>query len=479
MSEMAWKTTAIVGGGFLLIAFLMLARPGYLTSPGMLGAIIVTEVVFAALCRYRKVFFTILVLSFLFAGTGVPFEPTFLQARWHVLCVGAVAGVAIYMKNRDHYFSTFHLVAFFCLLSAFVSALVSAYPEEALLKAMSLVLLFVYGASGARLAIPAVNPANFFRGLLVGCEVLTYVTAVSYFVFRWEIYGSVNSLGAVMGIAVVPITLWGFFAASTVTERRRRGFGLLLAMLLLMSSFSRASIGAAAVSSVAICIVLHQYRTIAKGIAVAILFAVASVMVVPVSVEAPKWNGSESVASVFLYKGKGEAGVLASRQGPWDETWKVIRDHPWFGSGFGTSLTGDDLTQIDTRFQGTHVDTRLIREHGNSYLAIAEWVGLMGVVPFYSLVALTIVNVRGALVRIRHTRDVRTPLVPLAAVVLAALVHAGFEDWMFAVGNYICVFFWALAFILVDVLHAPAQVYSAEIELPIYEPQWLATASGQ
>jgi len=479
MSEMAWKTTAVVGGGLLLIAFLLLARPGYLTSPGMLGAIIVAEIVFAALCQYRKIFFLILIVSFLFAGMSVPFQPAFHQARWYVLCVGAVAGIAIYFKNRNHYFSTFHLVAFFCVLSALVSALVSAYPEEALLKATSLFLLFVYGASGARLAVPAPNPAKFFRGLLIGCEALIYLTALSYFAFRWEFYGSVNSLGAVMGIAVVPITLWGFLSASTITERRRRGFGLMLAMLLLMSSFSRASIGAAAVSSVAICVALRQYRAIVKGIAAAVVFAVASVMVVPVSVEAPKWNGSESVASIFLYKGKDERGVLASRQGPWDETWKVIKDHPWFGSGFGTSLTGDDMTQIDTRFQGIHVDTRVIREHGNSYLAIAEWVGLMGVVPFYSLVALTILNVRRALVRIRHTGDFCSPVVPLAAVMLAAVVHAGFEDWMFAVGNYICVFFWALAFILVDVLHAPAQVYTADIELPVYEPQWLATASGQ
>ena len=68
MSEMAWKTTAVAGGGFLLIAFLMLARPGYLTNPGTLGAIIIAEIVFAGLCQYRKIFFPVLILSFLFAG---------------------------------------------------------------------------------------------------------------------------------------------------------------------------------------------------------------------------------------------------------------------------------------------------------------------------------------------------------------------------------------------------------------------------
>ncbi len=35
-------------------------------------------------------------------------------------------------------------------------------------------------------------------------------------------------------------------------------------------------------------------------------------------------------------------------------------------------------------------------------------------------------------------------------VVLAGLVHANFEDWLFAVGAYPCVFFWVCAFVLVD-----------------------------
>ena len=37
-------------------------------------------------------------------------------------------------------------------------------------------------------------------------------------------------------------------------------------------------------------------------------------------------------------------------------------------------------------------------------------------------------------------------------VVLAGLLHAGFEDWLFAVGYYLTVFFWVAAFLLMDVL---------------------------
>ncbi len=122
--------------------------------------------------------------------------------------------------------------------------MVSRYPEEAFLKTTSLLMLFVYCGSGARIAVPIINPEKFFGGILIGCEALTYLSAVSYFVVRWGFYGSANSLGVVMGVVIVPLTLWGLLTANTVNERRRRGFALLVAMLLLMSSLSRASIGA-------------------------------------------------------------------------------------------------------------------------------------------------------------------------------------------------------------------------------------------
>jgi len=42
-------------------------------------------------------------------------------------------------------------------------------------------------------------------------------------------------------------------------------------------------------------------------------------------------------------------------------------------------------------------------------------------------------------------------------VVTAGLIHAAFEDWLFAVGYYICVFFWTFAFALDDLIPAEAR----------------------
>jgi O-antigen ligase len=477
MSVAGLRTLAILTGGVFLLLLILLHSPGYLASPYTLGAVIAAQLVFAAISRYRQSFFLILIAVFLWAGVSLPLQDEWLQGRWVVLAIGALAGFAIYMKDSNHYFSTFHLVAFFCALSAMVSAVVSAYPEESLLKALSLLLLFLYGCSGARLAAPALTPEKFFRGLLLACEALAYLSTGCYFLFHFEVFGNPNSLGAVMGVAVVPTLFWGVLAARSVGERRRRAFALLLAMLALLSSFSRASVAAAAVSCLLIGGMLGQFRMIVKGAAATVILAMIVVTVMPLPTDTPQWNGSESIVSLFLYKGKPASGVMGSRQGPWQQTWAVIQDHPWFGSGFGTSLTSDDWSQLIPVH--SHFDSRVAREHGNSYLAIAEWVGLLGVVPFYFMVALMISNVRRVFSAVRRSGDTFSPAIPAAAIVAAGLVHATFEDWMFAVGYYLCVFFWAIAFILVDLLHEPRVAASGPMVLPISELPFLAAASGQ
>jgi O-antigen ligase len=296
---------------------------------------------------------------------------------------------------------------------------------------------------------------------------------------RWELFGNPNSLGAVMGVVVVPMLLWGLLSAETVMAKRRMGFELLLAILVLMSSFARAGIAAGAVASIMVCATLREYRLLVKGMAAAAVLATAVVMFVPLPEDAPKWDGSQSVISMFLYKGRPDQGLMGSRKGVWDQTWRVIKEHPWFGSGFGTSLTGEDLTNIRFKYTGTHVDTRVVREHGNSYLAISEWVGLLGVVPFYYLIILVGLKTRHAFSRVFRSQNVFSPLLPAAAILTAGLIDVAFEDWLFAVGYYLCVFFWAMAFIMVDLLQEPEAVYSTESVYSMPEAQFMPVATGQ
>jgi len=469
MSENALKTIAVLMASFFMLALVLLKRPEFLSTPSALGALIAAQLILAAVCRFRQAFFLALMIAFVWAGTEFPDKSVWLKGRWFVLGIGALTGLAIYMKDQHHRFGVFHLVASFCVLSATVSALVSSYPEESLLKAVSLFLLFLYASSGARIAVPVFEPEKFFRGLRIICEFVAYFTVIAYFVFHWEFYGTSNSLGAVMGVVVAPVLLWGVLTAPTIHSRRRLGFALILALLALMSSFARAAICASAVSCFAICIALRQYRLLAKGIGAVVVLALAAATVVPRQSEAPVSDGSASAFELFIFKGSRQQGAFGSRKGPWQQTWNVIKEHPWFGSGFGTSETGEDLTNVNLKFTGTHIDTRVVREHGNSYLAIAEWVGLLGVVPFYALVALSFFNVRKILAKMRRTGNVFIPGIPAAAIVLAGLVEATFEDGLFAVGYYLCVLVWAMAFILDDLVHNDeTSVHAPEPSVPVY-----------
>jgi O-antigen ligase len=163
-----------------------------------------------------------------------------------------------------------------------------------------------------------------------------------------------------------------------------------------------------------------------------------------------------SLSTVYLYKGRRDEGVFASRRSVWDDTLAAIQSHPWFGTGFGTSATSVDAVHTPV-FSSNSQTTR---EHGNSYLAIAEWVGLLGVMPFYVLVLFVAIYVKKTFSWLRRGGSVAAPIVPLAVMLTAGLIDTMFEDWLFAVGYYLCVFFWVHAFLLVDML--PAMQFSPE-----------------
>ena len=91
MSDTAIKNLVILGGGILLLGALLLERPGYLASPSLLGTLIVAELVLAAMCNYRQIFFPVVLGAFLWAGVGVPLASAWVMGRWFVLLIAALA----------------------------------------------------------------------------------------------------------------------------------------------------------------------------------------------------------------------------------------------------------------------------------------------------------------------------------------------------------------------------------------------------
>lgn len=432
----------VLSASFVL--YLIYFHLQYFGDVSFLGAILLLEVIIASLWRYDQRFFLLLIVAFALAGMQVPLQSAWSAGRWAVLLGGALVGFIIWTRTPRGPFQSIHLIAFFCVCTAFVSATVSPFMQMASLKALSLLLLFLYCASGARLAVLG-REDRFFHGLVSGCELAVYATAICYLGLGQSIWGNPNSLGAAMSIGFFPILLWGWMISDGPAVKVRRLIALLLCTYLVRFSLARAGMLSVVLVTVLFCVCLHQYKLLLKMVALVLFLVAIAGMFAPESLNRQLGDLTDAV----LYKGHKDEGVMGSRRSPWDQSVATIKEHPWFGTGYGTSPTGVDP---GLSFGTVRSSAETAREHGSSYLTIAEWVGLFGVLPFIALVVVTASNVWKVCARMRRTADPSHYSIPLAMVVLSGLIHASFEDWLFAVGSYLSVFFWVCAFQLADVI---------------------------
>ena len=424
--------------------YLLYSHLQYFGNVSFLGAILMLEIIIACIWKYDERFLFLLVLMFVWAGLGVPLRSAGVIGRWVVLATGAGVGFIIWTNAPRRPFRSIHLIAFFCVCAAFVSATVSPYFQMASLKALSLALLLLYCNTGARLALLG-REDRFFRGVLWGSEIAVFATAICYLGLDDNIWGNPNSLGAAMSIGVFPILLWGWLTSEGPVVKGRRLVALLLCVYLVRFSIARAGMVSVAVVTVVFCVCLHQYKLLVKVGALILFFVAIGGMLVPDSLNQQLGDLKDAV----LYKGHKEGGMLGSRRTPWEQSISSIKAHPLFGTGYGTSPTGEDPGMEFGKYYST---AETVREHGSSYMTIAEWVGLLGVAPFLGLLVVTASNVWKVGAWMRRTADPTNYAIPLAMVVLAGLVHSSFEDWLFAVGSYLSVVFWIFAFLLADLV---------------------------
>jgi O-antigen ligase len=427
-----------------LLILLAVMRPAYLSNVTYLGALLMLEVVLVSVWHYEKWFFAILMVTFLWAGSSLPLANAALAARWILLAVGGFVGLMKWGARRERQsFSLIHLVALLCVLSALVSGMVSSMVQLSLLKSSSLLLLFLYVSGGARIAV-ADRAGASFRGLVTACQALSFLSGFSYLVLGFSLFGNPNSLGAIMGVAVIPILAWGYLISDDRMIRHRRMAALCVAGYLLVSSASRAGLFASAVTLTVMCLALHRGTLLVKGGVVLVFLITLLGVVQPSRID----SLMSSVIEQVVYKGKAEQGLLGSRTSPWQDTVAVIKESPWFGSGFGTdNIPGQIIGDSTFRtIEGAN------REHGSSYMGLLQYVGLVGAVPFVILLVLVISQIFRTCLLMRATGDPRNYAIPLAMLCLAGLLHAVFEDWLFAAGYYLNLLFWTSAFLLSDLL---------------------------
>jgi O-antigen ligase len=232
---------------------------------------------------------------------------------------------------------------------------------------------------------------------------------------------------------------------------------------LLYEANSRASTLAAIVVILVFTVALRHQRLLVQCAFVSVFFLTLMAVISPKQMEE---RASEFTGKV-IYKSNGtHPGAFGSRLSPWTETLSVINRSPknrLFGTGFGTSELGElrpDLASSVYTIEGSN------REHGNSYLALAEYLGLLGGVPFLVLLLMLVRVLFRICLWMRRTGNPCHYCIPFALVVIAGLVHACFENWLLAVGSYLCVFFWVSAFLLIDL----APEVKAELRMPAPKP---------
>src|SRR5271163_4803575 len=85
-------------------------RPVFFANTRYLGAILALQIAFVGLAHFDEVFFPLLMGTFLWAGSDLPFSGTGMALRWLFLAVGAFGGFVIWIKRpRPRHFGSFHL----------------------------------------------------------------------------------------------------------------------------------------------------------------------------------------------------------------------------------------------------------------------------------------------------------------------------------------------------------------------------------
>jgi O-antigen ligase len=431
---------ALVAVGSVLFLLLLSVKRPYLFGESNLLGLFVLLVAGLIASQYKTHFWTILIGVFFWAGSAFPLAGGMNIFRWVMLGLAASLGVAYYarMANRIA-FNYLHLLGLFTVSATFASIMVSVNPTLTALKAMSLAALFIYASIGAR-ALWARNPEPLVRKLILMSEVLVYITALCY-AASFEVWGNANSLGLIMGCLCWPVLLWRYILPAGHRGTPRRVIPLLLCGALLVSSLSRASIVAALLTSMFLLVGSRRYRTLLMG---ATLFAAILLNMFLVAPER-----FQNASDAFLYK-KGEHGnVMDSRQKPWERSWRSFRDHPWLGLGFGAA---DNSAGWHPTYATVASQTR---ERGSSYLTILETTGLIGALPCALLILALIREIWRVFSWLRRSGKVNQPAVVAAVIIMAGLVDAFFEDWLLAVGYYMSVIVWVLAFSLRDWMACP------------------------
>lgn len=216
--------------------------------------------------------------------------------------------------------------------------------------------------------------------------------------------------------------------------------GVFLNLILLTLTHSRASI-----FSLFVMLALYSfmlYRNNVKGLVVSSLLLVLTIVSVsvidPVLVKNSISSGFEKDAprvqeenllppknkeSWYSFWYKGDDTPYSTRQHIFTDSWKAAQIGGIFGIGYGVSYPDIKNTAAGSRYDE---NGRYIREKGNSFLALVEETGIVGLFLFLLPVILSLVKTNYLTGDFNSDNQGSV----LLSILLVLILHAQFEGWM-------------------------------------------------
>jgi O-Antigen ligase len=243
------------------------------------------------------------------------------------------------------------------------------------------------------------------------------------------LFGDANSLGAFIGLAV-PFLLFSMEPRVEPSPLKRAVSGslFLAALVFLLASHSRAGIGAALLAC-------GWWLFFSSRRAVTVLLVGGTVAALFVAVYFP--SHFNWVEQQYILKKRGS--VLQSREALWTKSLASVKENSFVGAGFGVSPGVSQGWQISAQ------TGKWGREKGNSYLAVAGEVGLIGALLLLLPVAWVLLRAARWLSE-RRRKDEKDfefwTTLALSSCLIGGLTDAFAEAWLTAAGFFCTVIFW-------------------------------------
>lgn len=398
----------------------------------VIGVIALLALMFIGLRDSRWIVLSILIVFAVNQTTLFGGSPTTQTIRWVVLGFAAFVGIFRMMSAQPpRRFMVHDLPALLFLGLCLSSATYSEDPALTMQRAVSLVFLYLAVFWMGWDCVNRHDEESILRLLLISAAVIYGASAVySFFPDAWQTDGrfrgvlpNPNSIGLLTAI-YLPLLLWAW-------RKHRSVWTLLLLTLAVTALVLSQSRNGALSAAVALAFLASRIRTSSLVAAAVIVLPVVTIIYFSTDLKLL----IESVPVIERFTEEVGDDFSSGRLQSWKSVLSQIEARPLMGYGFGVDAIG--LMEIGSgrnQSLGAH----------NTYLSALYQTGIVGAgLTFGPLFALLISSLRKS----RIWKGVQQEHV-LQAVLIAGLMSAIFETWMFAVGNAFAFPFWICVMML-------------------------------